>query len=247
VKLYFLEQDSLPTVSSCSGEIKNTAKNLAAQGGNFSRTLGYLDRAVDGGADGAWTIICKFASSMKTNYLEIGEILDLASAACHDGKDATKDKCSDVPGATALLQAIVEEKSNWISSNEKGVKRSSIVCAYFGSDMITNSEDNNTEYLDIRAFVKAKTFPQGSEKAADFGAQGAYSILGNYLPSKVKVRIYAPNIGDTQNLGANIGGVEGMNFVKNYWTSYFAEGFRAEMSSSAYGCEGNEIDFRGGN
>lgn len=250
VRQYFVNSDGLEATTACESNLRKEATKMTSTGGKFSRALGYLNRTAEGGIDGAWSTLCQFAYDMKSNFQAVGGVLDLASAACHAGKGFGKDnrkKCSDIPGATEQIQSILQERDEWLSSKEKGIKKHALVCAYFGSDMITNSQDNNTEFLDLKFLLDTGKFKEVEGGASALGSNASATVLGNNFSSKVIVKVYAPNIADTKNLDNPNGTAEKVNFLKEYWGSYFADGFDAAMSDASFGCEGKEFDYQGGN
>ena len=243
-ELYFSETSNKPGVSECIDDLTAKSANLEISGGTYKQALGSLNAEASGGAQGAWTALCTFGSHTRSELDRVNTQLDSSALLCEDSSAKQEDKCSDIPGAISLLSSIIAEKEKWMSegNSERGL-REAVVCAYFGSDMMTNSyqypEDSQ---LDIKGMIHQKKYPRDSFEADALARSARLQLMkDDFSNSTVRISVYSPMIGNIKNSNSRVLDASARNFLNEYWTSFFDDAYGSKLRLSSTGCEGNEF------
>jgi hypothetical protein len=248
VEQYFTSTNSTLSASECLNTVKEESNLEEGKSSIYRAALGSLKAEASGGTEGAFETLCKFAEKMKDEFNNLNAILDSASALCRADSSNVENgeslKCSDIPGATKVLEQLVNDKAAWVSeAGNSNLSRTSIVCAYFGTDMRTNSlQYPQGSVFDLHGKTKSKNTTADVSEFANFGIESANQLFNGRVDIYgVQVNVYTPMIGNIKQKNSNNIDASDKQLLTQYWTAFFETAFNSVPNISTTGCEGDEI------
>lgn len=228
--------DSLASASSATcesvamGEISNRKRNSP----KFATVM---EDVTSNGIDSQ-----KLSASLCTQIVKVAQGVHSADRimagklrACKESEAGAKVPCSDILGATRVIDTLMSDFARIDGSESEGVKIQMNVCTLFASDMM---HYNNEGPLLPRVWDKDS---DNGEEASAEGQKSAYRYAGSdgfHRPSGGS-EIYMPYLGNlTYNKQRT---VHEINELKFYWESFFSNaGMQPMQGSTSYACSGNE-------